>query len=99
MDTFAAAQQKFLAGLTPSEKAVFQSTTSAEDVLAEVQDIEKKHGQTSSARRFSKKMEPFVRGMAQYSDAFNVLAGTHQALGLLWGSVRVLLRVSDVSAS
>ena len=97
MDAFVAAQQRILANLEPDEKALLQTTTCAEDVLAEVQDIEKKHGQTSSARKLSKKMEPFVRGMQQYGDALNVLAGTHQALGLLWGSVRVLLRVRDLS--
>jgi hypothetical protein len=41
-------------------------------------------------------MEPFHRGIRQYREAFNVLAGTHQALGLLWGTVRILLPLCNL---
>ena len=96
MDPFEAARAEFTAALTTEEKALLQGGSTAQDVLAEVQIIERSHRDKSVSRKFMKKIELLVKGVERYGEALNVLANVKpEILGFLWGGVRIVLLVSS----
>ena len=95
MDPFETARQDFLAKVSNEEKSLLETNIGAEDVLAEIKRLDQDHQEHSIFRRVMDKIGPSIRGFEQYSQAMDVLSNVKpEVLSLLWGSARMVLRVS-----
>jgi hypothetical protein len=98
MDAFEAAKNKFLSSLSAQEAATLGSPHTAEDVLTEVRNAEENHRKKSTTRRYTKKIEPFLKGVEQYGKAIDVFVNVYpEALSVIWGSARLILHVRGSS--
>jgi hypothetical protein len=94
MDSFATAHDTFLAGLTPAETLLLKQATSPGDLLAEIHAAEERHRNKSVTRNLLINVDPFLRGIEQYSKAFDVLSNVKpEVLSLLWGGALLVLHV------
>jgi hypothetical protein len=94
MDAFETAKRKFLSSLSAQEAATLGTLNTAQDVLTEVRNAEENHRSRSSTRRYTKKIEPFLKGVEQYGKAIDVFVNAYPTiLSLIWGSVRLILHV------
>ncbi|KAL9094230.1 MAG: hypothetical protein Q9165_003370 [Trypethelium subeluteriae] len=89
------AKAHFLSGLSNEEKVVFRDAT-PENLFDEARVAHKNHLAISKFTRLTQKLQPLVEAFADLSDILDVYANA-SALILcpLWGSVRVLLHVSQ----
>jgi hypothetical protein len=96
MDAFETAKNKFISSLSAQEAATLGTLHTAEDVLGEVRKAEENHRSKSSTRRYTKKIEPFLKGVEQYGKAIDVFVNVYpEALSVIWGSARLILHVCD----
>jgi hypothetical protein len=94
MNAFETAKSKFLSSLSTQEAATLGTPHTAEDVLTEVRNAEENHRKKSTTRRYTKKIEPFLKGVEQYGKAIDVFVNVYpEVLSLIWGSVRLTLQV------
>ena len=97
MDPFETARQTFITKVSNEERTLLESSISAEDVLADIQRLDKEHQEHSIFRRVMDKIGPSIRGFEQYSQAMDVLSNAKpEVLSLLWGGARMVLRVSSL---
>lgn len=95
MAAFEQARLGFVAKLDDDERAMLQSAAGPEDLLADIRRLDEQHQDKSLLRRLMGKIEPCVRGFEQYVQAMDVYSNAKpEVLSLLWGSVRIILRVS-----
>jgi hypothetical protein len=88
------ARHDFEADLSTQERHLFTSTD-VSHVLAEVKLAEQVHQRGSRARTFSQMIQPLVAAIDHYGQALDTISNSSSAvLCPLWGSLRVLLRVS-----
>jgi hypothetical protein len=89
-----AALQKYNEGLPPDEKFRFIATT-VNDVLLDVQHLEKQQAVFSKARRISRRIEPVIKFLQRYAMAVDTLVQFDpQPSALAWGCLRFLIEVS-----
>jgi nitrate/nitrite-specific signal transduction histidine kinase len=94
MDAFETAKNNFLSSLNAQEAATLGTPHTAEDVLSEVRNAEENHRNKSIPRRYTKKIEPFLKGVEQYGKAIDVFVNVYpEVLSLIWGSARLILHV------
>jgi hypothetical protein len=94
MDAFETAKNNFLSSLSAQEAATLGTPHTAEDVLGEVRKAEENHRSKSITRRYTKKIEPFLKGVEQYGKAIDVFVNVYpEVLSLIWGSARLILHV------
>jgi hypothetical protein len=68
------------------------------DILQDVVRQEALHKEDSKSRAFTRRIEPFLACVEHYGKALDVLSNSSSdILCPLWGSLRVLLQVSDWS--
>ena len=96
MDPFETARQAFIAKISNEERALLESSVSAEDVLTDIKHLDQEHHEHSIFRRVMDKIGPSIRGFEQYSQAMDILSNAKpEVLSLLWGGARMVLRVSN----
>ena len=93
MDPFETARQSFLSKLDSKERKDFDATE-PENILSEVKSLEKTHKDKDLTRKLLQKTNPVLRGLEKYGKALDVIANTKpEVLSLLWGSIRIILKV------
>ena len=94
MTPFEQARLDFVARLSGDEKAILESCSKPEDLLNDVENMDKRHQAGSILRRFMKKFEPGIRGIEQYAQVMDVYSNAKpEIMSVLWGSVRLVLKV------
>lgn len=95
MTAFEEARLAFVTKLSQDEKRILESASTAEDLLADIKELDKRHQEGSILRRFMSKIEPCIRGIEQYAQVMDVYSNAKpEVLSVLWGSVRMVLKVS-----
>jgi hypothetical protein len=75
---------------------LFTATKVVENLLEEIQVVEKAHKTKSLSRKTSAAIKPFIAGIEQYAAAFDVISNiSPMILSPLWGGIRIVLHVSD----
>jgi hypothetical protein len=95
MAAFAAAREAFVEGLSAEEKAIFETRTSAAEIIGDLCSLEERHHDKSNSRKIMKKTDVFINGVERFEkviDAVTKLDPTH-ATGIVWGGVQVILKV------
>lgn len=93
---FDEARAAFVAKLSPSDRAILASATCSEDILSDLRELDRRHQEKSLLRRFMNKISPCVRGFEQYVQVMDVMSNAKpEVLSVLWGNMRILLRVSS----
>ena len=87
--------KNFLASLSTEENALFEATKTAESLLQEVESASNEHKDASASRKAGAALLPFIAGIEQYGQAIDVFANSNDLLCPIWGSIRIVLHVSD----
>lgn len=88
-----AALEKYNASLPSDEKFRFIATT-VNDVLLDVQSLEKQQAMFSKTRRISRRIEPVINFLQRYAMAVDTLVQFDpQPSALAWGCLRFLIEV------
>jgi hypothetical protein len=96
MDPWQMALERFRRSLTEEEKKLFVNSK-PEDILQDVRNYEVR---SSGVRAFSGRLQPLLDAIGYYGIALDVIPNSYSLiLCPLWGSLRVLLRVSPLSSS
>lgn len=83
----------------PKHLEKIQSTTTPADIMAQMKEWEQDHSKTGRAT-IAKVLETCINRVEKFSTAIDQLAqGSPQPACLLWGCIRFVLLVSDVSHS
>lgn len=83
----------------PKHLEKIQSTTTPADIMAQMKEWEQDHSKTRRAT-IAKVLETCINRVEKFSTAIDQLAqGSPQPACLLWGCIRFVLSVSDVSHS
>lgn len=91
---FEKARNDFVSKLDAKDAAFLDSNAGPEEVLADLQKLEKEHEETSRLRGVMNAIKPGVRGLEQYAKAMDVICNVKpEVLSLLWGGLRIVLRV------
>jgi hypothetical protein len=91
-----AALQKYNEALPPNERFRFLATT-VNDVLLDVQHLEKQQSVSSKTRRLSRRIEPVIKFLQRYAMAVDTLVQFDpQPSALGWGCLRFLIEVSHL---
>ena len=94
-DAWIRARNQFVKDLSEDEKRIF-FTASPESLLDDAVAAEASHAERSTTRSVMEKLQPFIAAMEQYGTAIDVYSNTYSlALGPIWGSMKVLLRVGQ----
>jgi hypothetical protein len=89
--------EAFFDNLTPNERELFVATTVVQNLLDDVSTAEKTHKAKSTGRKASTALKPFIAGVEQYANAFDVISNaSSMILSPLWGSFRIVLHVCGV---
>jgi hypothetical protein len=97
MDAWQKAVDFYREGLTEKEKKLF-ADSKPEDVLRDVAQQEAAQREASRTRAFAQKLQPLLASIEQYGKALDVISNSSPTiLSPLWGSLRVLLRVSHLT--
>ena len=97
MDPWFRARNCYMEDLNEDEKRVFE-TASLKNLFDSTLAAQQDHEQNSKSRELSKKLKPLTDAILMYSEALDVYTNTYPlAIGPLWGSIRVLLRVKSNS--
>ena len=93
-DPWKLARKRFCEDLSAEEKSVFKSA-SLENVLDDANTAQHEHQRRSKTRAGARRLYPFVEKLNAYGKAMDVYVNASPTiLSLLWGSVRVLLKVN-----
>lgn len=90
------ALSEFQQNLSPDQKNQYDQynvTPTSEDVLSLMDEINKKYS-SSKSRVFAGRMSPILQSIQQYSSAIDTLVQVNQIAMLIWGSVKLVIRVS-----
>lgn len=88
------AQTEFVKDLSEEEQRTF-FTASPESLLDDAVAAEASHAERSATRKVMEKLQPFVAAVEQYGNAIDIYSNTYSlALGPIWGSMKVLLRIA-----
>ena len=94
MDPWQRAVEDYREGLTAEEKLAFACST-PEDILRDVAEQDAAQRESSKTRAFAQKLQPLLSSIEQYGKALDVISNSSPTiLSPLWGSLRILLRVS-----
>lgn len=80
--------------LNQEEKVVFKYAT-LQGLLKDVAVLEETQRKSSKLRQLSVKIQPLLDAIEDYGKALDVLANASSVLPVIWGSLRVLLAVSQ----
>jgi hypothetical protein len=83
----------FFDTLVPEEQQLYQASSLASALLAEIDDAGNAHKQDSELRKCAEAIQPFIAGIEQYAICIDVFANAHDLLAPIWGSVRIVLHV------
>ena len=98
-DAWSRARNRYIEDLTPEEKQLYMKAT-PETIFYDASAAEKSHEASSTSRGLMHKLQPFVATIEQYGQALDVYSNAYSlALSPLWGSIRVLLKVSPSSTA
>ena len=93
IDPWEYARAMYMKDLSTQEQKLFESST-LETLLDSTVVAQKEHEEKSHLRQVSKKLEPFLSAIDQYSHALDVYTNIYPiAIAPIWGSIRVLLHV------
>ena len=93
VDPWEAARTQYMKDLSNEEQKLFETAT-LDNLLDSTIAAQEEHEEKSHSRYVSKKLEPLVSAVSQYSMALDIYANTYSiAMAPLWGSIRVLLHV------
>ncbi|RDW56366.1 hypothetical protein BP5796_13241 [Coleophoma crateriformis] len=93
-----AALQTYNATLSPDEKFRFLATN-VNDVLLDVQNLEKRQAMFSKTRRISRRIDPFIKFLQRYAAAVDTLVQFDpQPSALAWGCLRFLIEMASLFA-
>ena len=96
-DAWIRARNQFVNDLSEEEQRTFFKA-SPESLLDDAVAAERSHAERSTTRNIMEKLQPFVAAVEQYGTAIDVYSNTYSlALGPIWGSMKVLLRVGQSS--
>jgi len=91
-----AALQKYSETLPPDERFRFIATT-INDVLLDVQHLEKYQAMFSKTRQISRRIEPVIKFLQRYAIAVDVFVQFDpQPSALAWGCLRFLIEASNL---
>ncbi|KAF3386295.1 Ankyrin-3, partial [Penicillium rolfsii] len=85
--------RKFFDELEADETALFEATTKSQQLLDDLQDVDRKH-KTSISRKIAPKLKVFVAGVEQFGSALDIIAGSVSLMSPIWASVRVVLKLA-----
>ncbi|KAH8806116.1 hypothetical protein F5884DRAFT_469786 [Xylogone sp. PMI_703] len=90
-----AALQEYNATLSPEEKRSFGGTT-VNDVLHDVQNLDRRQAMVSKTRRLSKRIEPVIKFLQRYAMAVDTLVQFDPTpSALAWGCFRFIIEVAN----
>jgi hypothetical protein len=93
------AKARFLDGLTTEDQAIFQSA-SLENLFYQSSGTFEEYKVDSTLWKAQIKLQPLLDAFEEYGKALDVYANTSSLImGPLWGSLRVVLLVSNISFS
>lgn len=88
--------QSYNEALRPDEKFRFTATT-VNDILLDVQYLEKQQAQFSKTRRLSRRIDPFIKFLERYALVVdNIVQFDPQPSALAWGCLRFLIEVRQI---
>lgn len=91
---FASAQKLFLDSLPASERALFFSCNSAEELLVEVKKLSRFKLEKSRWKRSFECIKRFSGNLQPYFTVINIFVSSHpEWCAIAWGAVRLLLQV------
>ncbi len=94
-DPWILARDRYMEDLDEDEKKIF-ATASLENLFYAASAAQTEHETESRSRAISSKLAPFVAAIDQYGSALDVVSNTYSlVMAPLWGSIRVLLHVSQ----
>jgi hypothetical protein len=94
-DAWEEARALYMEDLTPDEQKAF-ADASLENIFHDASNAEKSHERASISRGLITKLKPLVEGISQYGQALDVFSNTSSLiLCPLWGSIKILLHVSN----
>lgn len=85
----------FFESLSDDERALFQVTKVATELVSEVTEADRRHMDKSELRARAEKALPFIAGIEQYGKCMDVFANSSDVLSPIWGGIRVILHVSS----
>lgn len=89
---FERALQKHI-DLWKSDKRLFSEISTPDDVLKEVENMEKKHRNTR-VRRYTARFSTVVQGFHSYFTAVDAFVSSNpQVVALVWGGLRFIIQV------
>jgi hypothetical protein len=92
MDSWQTAVLQLRNSLTEEETKLFLNS-GPEDILRDIASLAEKR-KSSKLRQVSEKIQPVLDAMKDYGTALDVISNSASILPLLWGALRVVLRVS-----
>lgn len=94
-DIFKEAYEEFLGSLSPNEQPIFKRCLSADDLVAEVKNLEVIEESRIRGRGFLARIEAFSDRLQPYFEVINIVIQSHpQCAALVWGALRLVLMVS-----
>jgi hypothetical protein len=88
------AVQRFISALPEKDKYMFTAIT-VNDVLADVESLERKQAVFSRTRRVSRRIDPMIKFLQRYAMAVDTMVQfSPQPSALAWGCLRFILEVS-----
>ena len=95
-DAWTRARDRFIEDLSESERSLYHQS-SLEMNLYDASAAQIRHQDTSTSRDLMSKLQPLISAIDHYGEALNVYANAYPlALSPLWGSLRVVLMVSQI---
>ena len=96
-DSWTRAKNRYVEDLTEEEKHLYYRAT-PETLFYDASAAQKLHQDQSTLRSVSDNIQPFVSAIEQYGQALDVYSNAYPLiLSPIWGSVRVLLFVTNIS--
>ena len=94
-DPWEAAQSRFLESISEEEKQCFRKANASN--LYRFTDVTvKKHISETKMQEVARKLQPLTNALESFEKLINMTPnGASAVMGPLWGSIRVLLRVSS----
>lgn len=91
-----AARERLCQGLLPHEQSLYSNAT-LENLFYYASSSQKDHARGSRIWRLQERLAPLVESLEEYGKAMDVYANAYPlVLSPLWGSLRVVLLVSDI---
>jgi hypothetical protein len=94
-DAWRRARDRYVEDLTNDERQRYDKA-SPETLLYDASAAQKEHETKSRGRKVVENLQPLVSAIEQYGSALDVYSNAYPlVLSPLWGSIRVVLHVSD----